>query len=156
MRAPGSSDPTCFAGKPGSKGLELVDHGHTGSDRLDSATPRVQPGEPAIAISIPYCSPELMAYLKASFHSGVMYASRAASKFWKPAIPTRCIHSRSSWMPSFVMLPFIQCHQTRRRAALGESSKPFFRGSSAFWASATLAVQRRRIAATENRMHAVS
>ncbi len=40
MRAPGSSDPTSFGGKPGSKGLGLVDHGQTGSDPLDSAIPR--------------------------------------------------------------------------------------------------------------------
>ena len=53
--------------------------------------------------------PALMAYLKASFHSGVMYARRlsttcgvcrAASKFWNPRDADRCIHSRSSLMPS--------------------------------------------------------
>src|SRR5439155_1204442 len=76
-----------------------------------------------------------MAYLNACFHSGVIYARRlsttcgvcrAASKFWKPAIPTRCIHSRSRLMPSWVMFPFIQCHHTRGRAELGGVSKPRF------------------------------
>src|SRR5690348_13106977 len=55
----------------------------------------LQPGDPAIAISIPNWSPNPIAYLKASFHSGVMYGKRfgttcgvesAASKFWNPAI----------------------------------------------------------------------
>src|ERR1700690_753297 len=50
----------------------------------------LQPGDPAIAISIPNWAPRVIAYLNASFHSGVMYASRlsttcgvdnAASKF---------------------------------------------------------------------------
>jgi len=44
---------------------------------------------------------------------------------------TRCIHSKSSLMPSLVMLPFIQCHQTRGRAELGGLSKPARRGSFA-------------------------
>src|SRR5580704_10118416 len=94
----------------------------------------LQPGEPAIAISIPNWLPRVIAYLRASFHLGVMYASRllttcgvasAASKFWKPAIPTRCIHSRSSLIPSSVILPFIQCHHTRGRAEAGGSSNLF-------------------------------
>src|SRR5215467_2801721 len=47
-----------------------------------------------------------------------------ASKFWKPPMPTRFIHSRSSLMPSLVMLPFIQCHQTRGLAELGGFLNP--------------------------------
>src|SRR4029453_18079160 len=39
-------------------------------------------------------------------------------------MPTRCIHSRSSLMPSFVMLPFIQCHHTRGLASSGGAWKP--------------------------------
>src|SRR5215467_1467604 len=75
-----------------------------------------------------------------------MYTSRlstnlgvlsAASKFWNPPRPTRCIHSRSAWMPSLVMLPFIQCHHTRGRAELGGFSKPCFRASVAVWPSKT-------------------
>src|SRR5438128_11049285 len=54
---------------------------------------------------------------------------REASKFWKPAMPARCIHSRSSLIPSFVILPFIQCHHTRGRAPLGGFSKPCYRAS---------------------------
>jgi len=42
-----------------------------------------------------------------------------ASKFWKPPIPTRFIHSKSALMPCLVMLPFIQCHQTRGLALSG-------------------------------------
>src|ERR1700746_1884777 len=34
----------------------------------------LHPGEPAIAISMPRSSPSVIAYLKASFHSGVMQA----------------------------------------------------------------------------------
>src|SRR6266496_6413407 len=99
----------------------------------------LHPGEPAIAISMPNWSPRWMAYLNASFHSGVIYARRlsttcgvcrAASKFWKPATPTRCIHSRSSLMPSCVMFPFIQCHQTRGRADLGGFLKSCCKRSS--------------------------
>ena len=35
-------------------------------------------------------------------------------------------------MPSLVMLPFIQCHQTRGRAPLGGFSKPLLRGRLSF------------------------
>src|SRR5579871_190155 len=80
-----------------------------------------------------------MACLNASFQSGVIYARRfwttcgvcrAASKFWNPPSPARCIHSRSAVMPSLLMLPFIQCHQTRGRAPLGGFSKPLRRASA--------------------------
>src|SRR3954464_16014006 len=53
----------------------------------------------------------------------------AASKFCRPPMPTRFIHSRSSWIPSLVTLPFIQCHHTRGRALLGGFSNPRLRGS---------------------------
>src|SRR2546421_4499636 len=39
-------------------------------------------------------------------------------------MPTRFIHSRSSLIPSFVMFPFIQCHQTRGFAESGGFRKP--------------------------------
>src|SRR5438067_9611136 len=45
-------------------------------------------------------------------------------------MPTRFIHSMSLRMPSLVMLPFIQCHQTRGRALLGGSAKPLASGSA--------------------------
>src|SRR5208337_5331890 len=48
----------------------------------------------------------------------------APSKMVTPPTPTRCIHSRSSLMPSLEMLPFIQCHHTRGRAPLGGSRNP--------------------------------
>src|SRR6266567_9523968 len=108
----------------------------------------LQPGEPAIASSSPSRSASVVAYLNASFHSGVMYTkrlsttcgvSKAASKFWKPATPTRCIHSRSSLMPSLVMLPFIQCHHTRGRAPSGGFSKPLFSESVVLCAAASVA-----------------
>jgi hypothetical protein len=35
------------------------------------------------------------------------------SKFWKPPMPTRLIHSKSDLIPDLVTLAFIQCHQTR-------------------------------------------
>src|SRR5438045_696235 len=91
-----------------------------------------------------------MAYLKASFHSGVMYANRfsttfgvimEASKFWNPPTPALCIHSRSSLMPSFVMLPFIQCHQTRGLAPSGGFWKPLFSASVALCAKERDAVR---------------
>ena len=81
-----------------------------------------------MAISRPSWSASVVAYLKASFHSGVMNTSRfsttcgvfrPASKFWKPAMPERFIHSRSALMPSLVTLPLIQCHQTRGLALSG-------------------------------------
>ncbi len=50
-----------------------------------------------------------------------------------------CIHSRSSLMPSLVMLPFIQCHHTRGRAPLGGFSNPFLSGSNLLCAVAALA-----------------
>src|ERR1035441_792997 len=49
-------------------------------------------------------------------------------------MPTRFIHSRSSLIPSFVMLPFIQCHQTRGLALLGGFWKPRSNGSPGFCA----------------------
>ena len=50
-----------------------------------------------------------------------------------PPIPTRCIHSRSR-LDTFgsVMLPFIQCHQTRGRALFGGFRKLCFKGSEWF------------------------
>src|SRR6266403_2124401 len=39
-------------------------------------------------------------------------------------MPTRFIHSRSSLIPSLVMFPFIQCHQTRGFALSGGFRKP--------------------------------
>src|SRR5271163_2652831 len=39
-------------------------------------------------------------------------------------------------MPSWVMLPFIQCHHTRGLAPLGGSSNPLRRGSAECWAIA--------------------
>jgi len=39
-------------------------------------------------------------------------------------------------MPCWVMLPFIQCHQTRGRALGGGVLKPLRRGSAAAWAAA--------------------
>ena len=88
----------------------------------------LHPGEPAIAISKPYLSPKVTAYRKASFHSGVIKptgwgrssgVNNEPSNAWKPPSPTRCIHSRSSWIPSFETLLPIQCHQTRGRAPRG-------------------------------------
>src|ERR1035437_2023514 len=99
----------------------------------------LQPGEPAMASSSPSWYARVVAYLKASFHSGVMYAMRfsttcgvakAASKFWNPPRPTRCIHSRSSLMPSLLMFPFIQCHHTSGRALCGGFTKPLFSESA--------------------------
>src|ERR1035438_10497081 len=49
-------------------------------------------------------------------------------------MPTRFIHSRSSLMPSLVMLPFIQCHQTRGLALSGGFWKPRASGSPEFCA----------------------
>src|ERR1017187_7390915 len=49
-------------------------------------------------------------------------------------MPTRFIHSRSSLIPSLVMLPFIQCHQTRGLALLGGFWKPRSSGSPGFCA----------------------
>ncbi len=49
-------------------------------------------------------------------------------------MPTRFIHSRSALMPSLVMLPFIQCHQTRGLALSGGFSKPRRNGSPEFCA----------------------
>src|SRR6187431_2342065 len=46
-------------------------------------------------------------------------------------MPMRCIHSRSSRIPSLVTLPFIQCHQTRGFASLGGVWKPASSGSDA-------------------------
>jgi hypothetical protein len=51
-------------------------------------------------------------------------------KVWKPPIPTRCIHARSSAIPSLVMLPFIQCHQTRGLALSGGATKPASRSAA--------------------------
>src|SRR5256885_998854 len=48
-------------------------------------------------------------------------------------MPTRCIHSRSSLIPSLEMLPFIQCHQTRGLADCGGLSKPCFSASGDAW-----------------------
>ena len=39
-------------------------------------------------------------------------------------MPTRFIASRSAVMPSFVMLPFIQCHQVCGLAESGGAAKP--------------------------------
>ena len=50
-------------------------------------------------------------------------------------------------MPSLVMLPFIQCHQTRGRALPGGFSKPLFSGSGLLCAQPMLA---RRRSATPN------
>src|ERR1035437_10165686 len=103
----------------------------------------LHPGEPAMAISSPNWSASVVVYLKASFHSGVIYTRRlsttsgvlsAASKFWKPPMPTRFIHSRSSLMTSLVMLPFIQCHQTRGLALSGGFWKPRSSASPEFCA----------------------
>src|SRR5436309_3318228 len=65
-------------------------------------------------------------------------------------MPTRCIHSRSSLMPSWVTLPFIQCHQTRGFAELGgfrnprssASPEPCPRAPPARLASPTIATSR--------------
>src|SRR5512143_1206618 len=93
----------------------------------------LQPGEPAMAISSFSDSASCAVKWNASFQSGVMYVRRfgttwgvvrPASKFWKPPIPTRLIHSRSALIPSFVMLPFIQCHQTRGFAESGGFRNP--------------------------------
>src|SRR5271170_564077 len=52
-------------------------------------------------------------------------------------------------MPSLVMLPFIQCHQTRGRAELGGFSKPDLRGSEAVvWAGPVFAKDRTARTAT--------
>src|SRR5258708_5925644 len=47
-------------------------------------------------------------------------------------MPTRFIHSKSSLMPSLVMLPFIQCHQTRGLAEFGGFLKPSSREAVTF------------------------
>src|SRR4029077_10977484 len=57
-----------------------------------------------------------------------------ASKFWKPPMPTRFIHSKSSLIPSLVMLPFIQCHHTRGLAEFGGFLNPSSREAGAFCA----------------------
>ena len=75
-------------------------------------------------------------------------------KVLKPCNSHRCIHSRSSLMPSWVIFPFIQCHQTRGRALLGGSSKPLFSGSKAFWAHAVPPTQRRPTVAARINFHA--
>src|SRR5215472_7670339 len=84
-----------------------------------------------------------------------MYTSRSsmsfgvvseASKFWKPPMPTRFIHSRSSLMPSLVMLPFIQCHQTRGLAELGGFLNPSSRDAGVFCATVDAAKANRMIA----------
>src|ERR1035438_4229225 len=49
-------------------------------------------------------------------------------------MPTRFIHSRSALMPSLVMLPFIQCHQTRGLALSGGFWKPCWSASPEFCA----------------------
>ena len=103
----------------------------------------LQPGEAAMASSSPLRSASAAANRKAFFHSGVMKASRwgtmggvvrAASKFWRPPIPARFIQAMSLAMPSSVMLPFIQCHQTRGRALVGGSLNWASRAAS--WAVA--------------------
>src|ERR1022692_1632560 len=45
-------------------------------------------------------------------------------------MPTRFIHSRSALIPSLVMLPLIQCHQTRGLALSGGVWKPCTNGSA--------------------------
>ncbi len=51
-------------------------------------------------------------------------------------MPTRRIHSISLAMPSSVMLPFIQCHQTRGRALCGGSRNSDISGSPPAWPNA--------------------
>src|SRR5215469_6952305 len=46
-------------------------------------------------------------------------------------MPTLCIHSKSSLIPSLVMLPFIQCHHTRGLAESGGALNPASKGSPA-------------------------
>ena len=53
--------------------------------------------------------------------------SSPASKLWNPAIPASFIHRRSFLIPSLVMFPFIQCHQTRGQASFGGSWNPLYR-----------------------------
>jgi len=50
------------------------------------------------------------------------------------------------------MFPFIQCHQTRGRAALGGFSNPFFSPSSDAWATENPVLQSMANAATANRL----
>jgi hypothetical protein len=52
------------------------------------------------------------------------------------------------------MFPFIQCHQTRGRAALGGFSNPFFNASSDAWEKENPAAQMTVNTATENRLQA--
>jgi len=101
----------------------------------------LQQGEAAMASSSPLRSASAAAKRKAFFQSGVMNASRfgtiggvlsAASKFWRPPMPTRFIQAMSLAMPSSVTLPFIQCHHTRGRARFGGSSNRAARAAS--WA----------------------
>jgi hypothetical protein len=42
-----------------------------------------------------------------------------------PPMPIRFIHKRSFAIPSFVILPFIQCHHTSGFEATGGLMKPF-------------------------------
>src|SRR3954468_18304529 len=50
-------------------------------------------------------------------------------------MPTRRIHSKSSLIPSLVIFPFIQCHQTRGFAESGGLRKPAVKGSLAVCAA---------------------
>ncbi len=54
-----------------------------------------------------------MAEESGSSTAQIALAWMLAQKPWIAPIPDRFIHSRYLWMPSFVMLPFIQCHHTR-------------------------------------------
>ena len=108
----------------------------------------LQPPEAAIAISRPNRSASAPAWWSASFQSGVIHTSRLStncgvarlpSNICMPAMPTRCIHSRSAVMPSLVTLPFIQCHQIRGLAESGGCSKPSSKSPPApveFWPGA--------------------
>src|SRR5215470_17370959 len=61
-------------------------------------------------------------------------------------MPTRFIHSKSSLMPSWVMLPFIQCHQTRGFAELGGLLNPSSSDSGVFCATVDVTNANRMIA----------
>ena len=47
----------------------------------------------------------------------------------------RCIHSKSSLIPSCVMFPFIQCHHTRGLALAGGFANPLLSESDGLWAT---------------------
>ena len=112
----------------------------------------LQPGEPAIVTSIPEARARRVVARKVARHwsprkstGGSMTCGSPRPppvNVWTPPIPIRCIQARSSFAPSRLTLPFIQCHQTCGRAASGGWRNPASKASGSGAAACAVRTQR--------------